>query len=73
MQLKTVKKIAEAEKDTLGPQWSNWVKRTVHKLVSSSVSDEFRTIHICLQEDEGILEPAEPSGSVALTPNGKNA
>ncbi|TFK37976.1 hypothetical protein BDQ12DRAFT_735898 [Crucibulum laeve] len=51
-----VKKNAQVKEDRLGPRWSHWVGRAVHKL-----------------EDDGILEPTEPSGSVALTPDGKKA
>ncbi|KAF8887571.1 hypothetical protein BD779DRAFT_1672702 [Infundibulicybe gibba] len=49
-----IKKTAQARKDKLGPQWSNWVGKAVHKL-----------------EDEGILMPTEPAGSITLTKDGK--
>jgi hypothetical protein len=35
-----VKKTAQARKDKLGPKWSSWVGKAVHKLVSFGVSSK---------------------------------
>ncbi|KAI0367729.1 hypothetical protein BV20DRAFT_548113 [Pilatotrama ljubarskyi] len=34
-----VRKTADARKDKMGPQWSNWVSRTVHKLAEDGILD----------------------------------
>ena len=34
----SVKRHAEAKKDTLGPHWTHWVSKAITKLVSKDVS-----------------------------------
>ena len=70
-----VKKDAQEKKDKLGPNWSHWVGRALTKMVRlPKLSYDSTTDNPCAWKgEEGILEPATPKGSVALTSKGKKA
>ena len=44
----TVKKNAQAKKDTLGPNWTHWVGKAVEKLVSFVMPVEYSELHLTI-------------------------
>lgn len=71
---KIVRKSAQEKKDELGPQWSRWVGKAVHKLVSMEISLGIPSWLTCnYQEADGVLRTADANGGVTFTPNGKKA
>lgn len=70
----TVRKSAQEKKDKLGPQWSRWVGKAVHKLVGrNSFRNAEKRLTCGYQEAGGLLTTADSNGSVTFTPDGKKA
>ena len=67
-----MRKMADARKDKMGPQWAQWVSRTVNKLVSakSIYASNILTL-MTAKADDGILDTSDPHGNVTFTPNAK--
>ena len=54
----------------MGPQWSQWVSRTVEKLVRLAYSRS-RLLLTQVKAEDGILDNSDPHGNVTFTPDAK--
>ena len=67
--------MADARKDKMGPRWSQWVTRTVHRLVCDVLRYHFVRHYLQAtfnaQVDEGILDTADANDNITFTPDAK--